>query len=161
MGRQQFQIIYIYIFIELCIWLFIAFLVEIDQLPNLSHCLGSVCKYCMRLIIVFVALWALLIRACCLLSWRLSWFPLHTWRWKKKLVPSLCWQFKGGMLKSRVHLTLLLREAPTPYWSSFPRVTLSRPPESSLRPESSIPTSTRLATSVSIQFLLNGRRASL
>ena len=37
MGRQQFQTIYIYIFIELCIWLFNAFLVEIDQLPNLSH----------------------------------------------------------------------------------------------------------------------------
>ena len=37
MGRQQFQTIYIYIFIELCIWLFNAFLVEIDKLPNLSH----------------------------------------------------------------------------------------------------------------------------
>ena len=31
MGRQQFQTIYIYIFIERCIWLFNAFLVEIDQ----------------------------------------------------------------------------------------------------------------------------------
>ena len=37
MGRQQFQTIYIYIFIELCIWLFNAFLVDIDQLPNSSH----------------------------------------------------------------------------------------------------------------------------
>ena len=36
-GRQQFRTIYISIFIELCIWLFNAFLVEIDQLPNLSH----------------------------------------------------------------------------------------------------------------------------
>ena len=37
MGRQQFQTIYICIFIELCIWLFNAFLVEINQLPNLSQ----------------------------------------------------------------------------------------------------------------------------
>ena len=37
MGRQQFQTIYIYIFIELCIWLFNAVLVDIYKLPNLSH----------------------------------------------------------------------------------------------------------------------------
>ena len=36
-GSQQFRTIYISIFIEHCIWLFNAFLVEIDQLPNLSH----------------------------------------------------------------------------------------------------------------------------
>ena len=46
------------------------------------HCLGSVCILlyltCMCLVIVFVALRALFIGACCLLSWRLSRFPLHT-----------------------------------------------------------------------------------
>ena len=59
---------------------------RLDHRPFKScHCLAMsvfycVCKYCMRLTIVFVALWALFIRACCLLRWRLSRFPLHTWR---------------------------------------------------------------------------------